>query len=114
MNGRQDGIEQRASRIAWRVLDEGNVLRPLDEVVARGEGTWRVFGLYRADGTHSGLVCVVRPNGKSYYADLEGDVLALSFLVALLPRRVGDAMLAEQEAFDRLADGQQSEQGRIH
>jgi hypothetical protein len=105
---------ERASRIDWRVLDDGNVLRPLDEVLARESGTWRVFGLYRADGGHSGLVCVVRPNGKSHYADLAGDVLALSFFVALLPRRVGDALLAEQEVFDRLPDGQRSEPGRIH
>jgi hypothetical protein len=105
---------ERASRIDWRVLDDKNTLRPLDEAVAREPGVWRLFGLYRTDGSHSGLVCVVRPNGKSYFADLAGDVLALSFFVSLLPRRVGDALLAEQEVFDRLAAGQRSEPGRIH
>jgi hypothetical protein len=105
---------ERASRIEWRVLDDGNVLRPLDEVAARGAGTWRVFGLYRPDGSHSGLICMVKPRGESYYVDLDGDGTALAFIIALVPRRVADAMLAEREAYDRLADGAASGQGRIH
>lgn len=72
---------------------EGDRLVPYDGLAPTlRTGEWHLHALHRQDGSHAGLVALRKPNGRLYYLDIDvdhgGDVLALQFIVAMLPSRV--------------------------